>query len=229
MGWYHSHPGFGVEFSELDVFIQRNFFSSPTQIALVMDPLDGQVAVCINTPRGIEYLPRYWVDGREHISKVPARLATSSDGISESATPARAAGGDVQLLEQRVGQLAQAVDELRNSLYRHLMLVGSLAAVAILVVAGFAIFQMMKTRLEPPKNVGFAEVPVQIGDQTALLGVQIVKWQLPPEMDIMKQAVDLAAEQLRRELEEAAALLLTNAPVSAATNPPSLQPKSARP
>ena len=26
VGWYHSHPGFGVEFSEMDLFIQKNFF-----------------------------------------------------------------------------------------------------------------------------------------------------------------------------------------------------------
>ncbi|UCG85631.1 MAG: Mov34/MPN/PAD-1 family protein, partial [Gemmatimonadota bacterium] len=26
VGWYHSHPGFGVTFSEMDVFIQQNFF-----------------------------------------------------------------------------------------------------------------------------------------------------------------------------------------------------------
>ena len=25
VGWYHSHPGFGVEFSEMDIFIQKNF------------------------------------------------------------------------------------------------------------------------------------------------------------------------------------------------------------
>lgn len=38
VGWYHSHPGFGVFLSEHDLFIQENFFSSPTQIAWVYDP-----------------------------------------------------------------------------------------------------------------------------------------------------------------------------------------------
>ena len=39
VGWYHSHPGFGVEFSDMDMFIQENFFSGAGQIALVTDPL----------------------------------------------------------------------------------------------------------------------------------------------------------------------------------------------
>ena len=38
VGWYHSHPGFGVFLSEHDTFIQRNFFSSPGQVAWVFDP-----------------------------------------------------------------------------------------------------------------------------------------------------------------------------------------------
>jgi proteasome lid subunit RPN8/RPN11 len=38
VGWYHSHPGFGVFLSEHDLFIHENFFSSPHQVAWVYDP-----------------------------------------------------------------------------------------------------------------------------------------------------------------------------------------------
>src|SRR5712691_13143768 len=38
VGWYHSHPGFGVFLSDHDTFIHKNFFSSPRQIAWVCDP-----------------------------------------------------------------------------------------------------------------------------------------------------------------------------------------------
>jgi proteasome lid subunit RPN8/RPN11 len=38
VGWYHSHPGFGVFLSEHDVFIHKNFFASPGQVAWVFDP-----------------------------------------------------------------------------------------------------------------------------------------------------------------------------------------------
>ncbi|HTS29411.1 MAG TPA: Mov34/MPN/PAD-1 family protein [Bryobacteraceae bacterium] len=38
VGWYHSHPGFGVFLSEHDTFIHRNFFSNPNQVAWVFDP-----------------------------------------------------------------------------------------------------------------------------------------------------------------------------------------------
>ena len=42
VGWYHTHPGFGLFLSDYDVFIQQNFFGSPGQVAMVVDPLIGK-------------------------------------------------------------------------------------------------------------------------------------------------------------------------------------------
>lgn len=41
LGWYHSHPGFGIFLSEHDLFIHRNFFTRPEQVAIVVDPHAG--------------------------------------------------------------------------------------------------------------------------------------------------------------------------------------------
>lgn len=41
VGWYHTHPGFGIFLSEMDVFIQQNFFAEPWQLAFVDDPKGG--------------------------------------------------------------------------------------------------------------------------------------------------------------------------------------------
>lgn len=38
VGWYHSHPGFGVFLSDHDTFIHKNFFPDPGQLAWVYDP-----------------------------------------------------------------------------------------------------------------------------------------------------------------------------------------------
>ena len=39
VGWYHSHPGFGLFLSGHDLFIHQNFFTAPWQVAVVADPL----------------------------------------------------------------------------------------------------------------------------------------------------------------------------------------------
>jgi proteasome lid subunit RPN8/RPN11 len=38
VGWHHTHPGLGVFLSAYDLFIHRNFFREPWQIAMVVDP-----------------------------------------------------------------------------------------------------------------------------------------------------------------------------------------------
>lgn len=59
VGWYHSHPGFGVFLSEHDTFIHKNFFSSPGQVAWVFDPHSDEEG-CFG-----------WVDGRiERLSRL---------------------------------------------------------------------------------------------------------------------------------------------------------------
>ncbi len=40
VGWYHTHPGFGIFLSQWDLQIQRYFFREPWQVALVVDPHD---------------------------------------------------------------------------------------------------------------------------------------------------------------------------------------------
>jgi proteasome lid subunit RPN8/RPN11 len=41
VGWYHSHPGFGIFLSEYDQFIHQNFFPAEGMVALVVDPQTG--------------------------------------------------------------------------------------------------------------------------------------------------------------------------------------------
>jgi len=42
VGWYHSHPGFGIFLSDHDTFIHKNFFSAPEQFAWVYDPYSDE-------------------------------------------------------------------------------------------------------------------------------------------------------------------------------------------
>lgn len=42
IGWYHSHPGYGIFFSQTDRQSQRNYLSQPWQVGLVIDPTTGE-------------------------------------------------------------------------------------------------------------------------------------------------------------------------------------------
>ena len=112
VGWYHSHPRFGVQFSELDLFVHRNFFSGLTQIAAVTDPSNGAIAICWHGPHGIEYLPRYWVDGAEHPGAVPSPE-------ENAASPVETADGVIRITKEealapQVGDLLKRQMSLRG-------------------------------------------------------------------------------------------------------------------
>jgi proteasome lid subunit RPN8/RPN11 len=72
VGWYHSHPGFGVFLSEHDLFIQENFFSSPQQIAWVYDPHTDEEG-CFG-----------WIGGK--IEKLPGIRFGYSQSVDASGT-----------------------------------------------------------------------------------------------------------------------------------------------
>ncbi len=38
VGWFHTHPGYGVFLSSADQFIDQNYFNDPLHIAVVIDP-----------------------------------------------------------------------------------------------------------------------------------------------------------------------------------------------
>jgi proteasome lid subunit RPN8/RPN11 len=65
VGWYHSHPGFGVFLSDHDTFIHENFFSSPNQVAWVFDPHSDEEG-CFGWRNGrLERVPQFgFIDGR---------------------------------------------------------------------------------------------------------------------------------------------------------------------
>lgn len=72
VGWYHSHPGFGVFLSEHDTFIHQNFFSSPDQVAWVYDPHTDEEG-CFG-----------WLDGGLHRIPTIAILDNNGDGTERS-------------------------------------------------------------------------------------------------------------------------------------------------
>jgi proteasome lid subunit RPN8/RPN11 len=204
VGWYHTHPGFGVEFSAMDRFIQENFFSGKTQVAFLTDPLGGDVSLACNGSGGLEYLPRFRVDGREHAARVPAAAGAGATAAA-GAGSAAAAGGEVrselERLETRVNQLVRALDEQRTLFHRVMLTMLVVVCVAVIGGVGYAIWADRYDRIKPPEAMSFAPMPVKVGNETVLLGVQVVRWNVPPRLDALYDRM------LKLELEERLRLL----------------------
>ena len=63
VGWYHTHPGFTVFLSQMDTFICENFFASPEDVALVIDPCNDTAG---------------WFQWRTHADQSKAEMQPSS-------------------------------------------------------------------------------------------------------------------------------------------------------
>lgn len=95
VGWYHTHPDFGIFLSDRDVFIHEHFFSDPGQIALVIDPVRNQEGVF------------RWAHGKPvltasvWVGNVQASLPASPDRKSAPAMAAPNEGGRERTAGQR--------------------------------------------------------------------------------------------------------------------------------
>ncbi len=71
VGWYHSHPDFGIFLSDRDVFIHQHFFSGAGQIAHVIDPVRTIEGVFARQGGKPTLRPHFWVG--EQILTTPER------------------------------------------------------------------------------------------------------------------------------------------------------------
>jgi len=71
VGWYHTHPGFGIFLSDQDLFIQRSFFNLPFHIAMVYDPKRREHGVFAWRDNAPTRCRRYWIGRNEHVWEGP--------------------------------------------------------------------------------------------------------------------------------------------------------------
>lgn len=130
VGWYHTHPSFGIFLSDMDKFIHESFFQAPWQVALVVDPVAKLEGLFAWREGKAMPLARYWVGAEE-------RWSAGTAGAGMAATR----GGPVNLDDARGGGGRGAagagggagVDDDRGSLIG-VILRGLVFATALLVV-----------------------------------------------------------------------------------------------
>lgn len=94
VGWYHSHPDFGIFLSDRDRFIQEHFFSGPGQVALVVDPVRKTEGVFIWKQGKPALAPHYWVGDRVQGSTAAGQESNGQPpGPAASAAPTGQAPG----------------------------------------------------------------------------------------------------------------------------------------
>jgi proteasome lid subunit RPN8/RPN11 len=141
IGWYHTHPGYGIFLSEMDVFIHENFFDFPWQIAFVFDPKANEDGLFL------------WRDGK--LQRQPYEVEENTGGAlagSGQAQSRQATAGGVGEPPGTVLELTQRVRRLEKMLR---MTTAALAFIAVIAIV-WPLIVFMGTSVqksESPHNV----------------------------------------------------------------------------
>lgn len=119
VGWYHSHPGFGVFLSDHDTFIHKNFFSAERQVAWVFDPLSDEEG-CFG-----------WVDSRlERLTQIVFIDHKGGEGAGETGKPEPALPGLVD------DEMSEAIQTNAGTVNTPLGILSAIATYLIVFLAG---------------------------------------------------------------------------------------------
>jgi proteasome lid subunit RPN8/RPN11 len=81
VGWYHTHPSFGIFLSHHDLFIHRNFFSQPLQVAYVVDPINQTRGFFQWRDGGMQPVSGYYVSAERGDRIALARLVNDLEQV----------------------------------------------------------------------------------------------------------------------------------------------------
>lgn len=189
LGWYHTHPGFGIFLSPMDMFIHDNFFNANEQLALVYDPLGGDDGLFV------------WRGGKaiEHQYLIEEDVAKDVTSATDEPRKVSATAG-AQMPE------SELAGRLRHLERRQTALTAVVALLAALVLSG----PWLIAWVHPPSGAPTSPVPqdrnrVQDPSQNAnrtqtpgLPGAQASPMPVPPPSTLppsMQLAPQLAPNQ----------------------------------
>lgn len=156
VGWYHSHPSFGIFLSEHDLFIHQNFFSSPMQIAWVYDPASDEEG-CFG-----------WVGGKiERITRITVRDGEEDRGVMESRGEPQDEG------EEDWGVTVKRTEAKEVSSWIHWTGYVLTHLLAIVLGLGLALFLLLPVNMQKAFGEGYV---------TAVTDIALGGLRLPPGM-----------------------------------------------
>jgi proteasome lid subunit RPN8/RPN11 len=214
VGWYHTHPGFGIFLSDQDKFIHRNFFSEPHQIALVYDPVTREHGVFRWRRDRLIRMRRYWIGQAEHIWDGPRE--SSKSGPTPAQRRNRESRSDAIRPENARSVITAPVEDPSQALRTVLLNAAPLAAIVIALAAGLLGFNLGRDNAAVSARAEGAMAAINSlnGDILAALDStlqQQASSSVLTSANLIRDAADVSSsEQTRDQLLELHSQLLTN-------------------
>ncbi len=92
VGWYHTHPDFGIFLSGHDLFIHEHFFAQPLQVAYVVDPIRQTRGFFRWSGGALQQVGGYYLTADRGDRLALARLVNDLEGLPPGADGAGGGG-----------------------------------------------------------------------------------------------------------------------------------------
>src|SRR5262245_12284030 len=92
VGWYHTHPSFGIFLSHHDLYIHQHFFNQPLQVAYVVDPINQSRGFFQWREGGLAQVGGFYVTAERADRVALARLVNDLEKLPN---PAGGGGGTI--------------------------------------------------------------------------------------------------------------------------------------
>jgi proteasome lid subunit RPN8/RPN11/CHASE3 domain sensor protein len=159
VGWYHTHPDFGIFLSSHDLFIHRNFFDQPLQVAYVVDPIRQTRGFFRWKEGGLEQVGGFYLSGDRNDRLALARLVNDLENIPNAETGGsglspRLEAELIAMLSRPAYQAPPASDRAVTAAFGSLvgLLLGVLGFAAVLWVN--SLNQQIREQAEKIKTLG---------------------------------------------------------------------------
>ncbi len=87
VGWYHTHPNFGIFLSNHDLFIHHHFFYQPLQVAYVVDPINQTRGFFQWKGEDVAAVSGFHLTADRHLRRALAQAADQLERIPPPDTP----------------------------------------------------------------------------------------------------------------------------------------------
>ena len=158
VGWYHTHPDFGIFLSGHDLFLHRNFFGQPLQVAYVIDPIRQDRGFFRWRGDGLEQVGGFYLTARRDERVLLARQVDDLESIATAEPPA--SGFSPRLEAELMAMLSRPHAPASAGPGVDRALLGAVSATLGLVLGGLIV----------AAGGWMASVGREVRQQTALLG-----------------------------------------------------------
>lgn len=145
LGWYHTHPGFGIFLSDMDVFIQENFFPEPWQVAFVYDPKAKE--------EGLFFWKEGKPDTEKFLKEEDAEIEETTRTVREPKDVSGKAMGAMMGDAAQFTERLNAIERRQKVIIALMMLIGLIALAWPLAVSIYLPEFMQKKSTLPPINL----------------------------------------------------------------------------